>query len=274
MTMPAAERAELEAFRDAWHAVPTALGRRLGFATLERGGTLAIAASAFAGVELMNRVLGLGLAEPATDALLDEIAAFFRAAGTRYAVALAPGAGPSDLPDRLAARGFEPGNPWTKFERPAGAAPAAETSLCVQRVGPGRGADFALAVVEGSPLPPSLAPVFEALPGRPGWDCFVTYDGPEPAGAGALFVTGRAGWLGIAATRPAFRRRGSQGAVLAARIARAAELGCATVSSETGERLPDRPATSYANLERAGLVPLYPRPNLISPEPEPAPPPQ
>ncbi len=173
---------------------------------------------------------------------------------------------------------MQPGYAWTKFERPAGPAARAETELRVERVGRERAADFALAAVEGSPLPPALFPVFEALPGRAGWSCFVTYDGSEPAGCGALFATGEVGWLGIGATRPTFRRRGSQGAVLAARIARAAELGLDVVVSETGAPVADEPATSYANLARAGLEALYARPNLVSPEavppPEVVPPPE
>src|SRR5262249_17007184 len=117
-SLPAAERGELEAFRDVWRAASPAVAGDLGLARLERGGTLAIACSAFAGVILPNRVLGLGLAEPADEALLDELDAFFAAAGTGYAVALAPGARPADLPERLEAHGFRPGYGWTKFERP------------------------------------------------------------------------------------------------------------------------------------------------------------
>jgi GNAT superfamily N-acetyltransferase len=272
-----AELGELEAFRDVWRAVPAGLEHELGFARLERGGTLAIACAAFSGVTLMNRVLGLGLAEPASDELLDELDAFFREAGAGYAIALAPAALPSGLAERLVERGFEPGYSWTKFERLVGPAAPAKSELRVERIGPERAADFALAAVEGSPLPPALLPVFEVLPGRAGWDCFVTYADAEPAGCGALFATGGVGWLGIGATRPAFRRRGSQSAVLAARLSRAQELGLNVVVSETGTRVGDRPATSHTNLERAGLEPIYVRPNLMSPEPtpsrEPAPPP-
>jgi hypothetical protein len=93
----------------------------------------------------------------------------------------------------------------------------------------------------------------------------VTYDGDEPAGAGGLFAAGDAAWLGAGATRPAFRRRGSHGAIIAARLARAEELGLRVAVSETGDRGDGRPGASYANLERAGLAVRYVRPNLLSP---------
>jgi GNAT superfamily N-acetyltransferase len=116
-------------------------------------------------------------------------------------------------------------------------------------------------------MPDELAAWWAAAPGAPGVHCFVAYDGPEPAAAALLFVAGRTGWLGAAGTRPRFRRRGGQGAVLAARIRAAAELGLEALATETGERLPDRPSNSYRNILRFGFEEAYLRPNLVSPPP-------
>ena len=54
--------------------------------------------------------------------------------------------------------------------------------------------------------------------------------------------------------RPAFRRRGAQGALLRARLARARELGCRVASSST---LPG--TASRRNMERAGFHVAYPK---------------
>jgi hypothetical protein len=44
---------------------------------------------------------------------------------------------------------------------------------------------------------------------RPGWHHWAAFGGGEPAGFGALFVSGDLGWLGFASTRATHRRRGS-----------------------------------------------------------------
>ena len=63
----------------------------------------------------LNRVLGLGLDEPATDELLDEVERFFE--GITFFVQLAPGTQPPDLEARLAARGYVRDYAWAKFDR-------------------------------------------------------------------------------------------------------------------------------------------------------------
>lgn len=104
-----------------------------------------------------------------------------------------------------------------------------------------------------------------AVPASEGWHCFVAFAGDEPAAAGALFAEGSVGWLGAAATRPAFRRRGGQRAVVAARIERARELGLTTLVVETEAPTEDCAAGSHRNIVRAGFREEYIRPNWLSP---------
>jgi len=87
-----------------------------------------------------------------------------------------------------------------------------------------------------------------------GWQCWVALDGDEPAGAGALFAAEGVAYLGLAGTLSEHRGKGAQSALLAARIRRAAELGCDLVITETGERGGDRPSNSYRNIVRAGFT--------------------
>jgi GNAT superfamily N-acetyltransferase len=107
--------------------------------------------------------------------------------------------------------------------------------------------------------------VWERLPGLDGWHSFVAWADGEAAAAGALFVEGDAGWLGAAATRPAFRRRGAQNELLAARIERARELSLRVLAVETGEPVEGKPGGSYRNILRAGFREQYVRANWLSP---------
>ena len=126
---------------------------------------------------------------------------------------------------------------------------------------------FGAIAAEAFGLPPELAAWFAALPGRPGWSCLVALDGEEPVAAGALYAAGGAGWLALGATRPMHRGRGAQPALIAARIRRAADLGCRLVVAETGAAGPDGPGPSYRNILDAGFTEAWDRPNLRSPDP-------
>jgi GNAT superfamily N-acetyltransferase len=256
--MHAAELAELEAFRDLYAVAPAGLGARVG----EIGGALCLRLEADPLSAMFNRVLGLGLRVPADEGVLDELPAFF-GDGIGWAVALAPQAEPPELESWLERRGFTSGHGWTKFMRPAGHAPDAPTELRVERVEDRKA--FAEAFVRGYGTPEFFRGWLARLPGRAGWHCFAAFDGAEPAGVGALYVTGNVGWLGIAATVPEHRRKGAQNAILAARIDAAAEAGCEVVVTETDEPEDGEPGGSWRNIARAGFEPQYVRPNYLSP---------
>jgi GNAT superfamily N-acetyltransferase len=229
------ERIEAAALRD---AVLLAGGR----AELV-GGALCVAHEGIA-IRELNRAMPLG---DAVD--LDAIAAWFGAAEHMVATTL-----------RIDGRGYTCGAPWQKFERGAEPAPEAATELEVAETVDGE--SFGLVAAEGSGLPPETGPALAAIVGAPGWHCFLAAADGEPAAAGALYVDGTGAWLGIGATRPAFRRRGAQSALLAARIERARALGAGLLTTETGA---DDPGPSFRNIERAGFRPAYVRPNWLSP---------
>jgi GNAT superfamily N-acetyltransferase len=160
----------------------------------------------------------------------------------------------------LASQGYLAGDPWMKFEHDGTPAPAAAAGLEVKEtLDPSL---FGAVAAEGSGLPPEAAHVLGAIVGAPGWHCFVAFSGSEAAGAGALYVDGTSAWVGIGATRPSFRRRGAQSAVLAARIERALGLGVTLVTTETGAH---DEGPSFRNIERAGFRQAYVRPNWRSP---------
>jgi GNAT superfamily N-acetyltransferase len=257
------EAAEIEALRSNFAAAPAEIADDLGIASVDLGaGALAVRVSAAPANDYLNHALGISTVEQ-----LEAITGFYGDA--HHAVSPAPAA---DLEAALLGRGYEPGYAWMKFARGTDPPEPAPIELVVEETGPDRAADFARVVAEGFETPTGFGPWLAALPGRSGWHCFVAYDGDEPAACGALHVFEDLAWLGIAATRPDFRRRGAQSAILAARLGRAAELGCTLVVTETGALVDDRPSSSYRNILRAGFEPRYLRANYMPKraEPEPA----
>ena len=211
----------------------------------------------------INRVIGLGISEPASDDTLDRIADVY--GSVRHSIALAPGARPAGVAGMLRERGYAPAHAWVKFARDAGEPPAPATGLRIERIGPDRAEEFTAVLAAGFEIPQAVTAMLDHLPGRPGWSWYLAHDDGTAVACGALFVQGRHGWLGQAATLPAHRRRGAQSALIATRIAAAAAQGVQVVVTETGEIVDDRPTISYRNILRAGFAPAYLRPNYVSP---------
>jgi GNAT superfamily N-acetyltransferase len=242
---PELERAEHVAFLDAFRASPDLCE------LAEIGGATCTALRDLP-VRMFNRVIDLTSVEP-----LAEIASFY--GETPWWISDSHGLGP-----QLEERGFVRDYGWMKFSRGVGPREA-RSDLRVERVGPDRAGDFAEVVLGGFGLPDRLREMNARVVGRPGWSCYVAYDGEAPAGAGALFVHAGVGWLGFGATLPEFRGRGAQSAILAARIEDARKQGCRMVVTETGELEEGRPSSSYRNILRAGFREAGVRPNYRAP---------
>ena len=194
----------------------------------------------------LNRAIPVG---PSVD--VAAISSWFE--GRAHSVCVPPGY--LGLEEQLAGRGYTLDGAWLKFRRAVEPPATATTDLRVEETTDREA--FALVSGEGSGMPHELAHELSALVGAAGWHCFVAWDGDEPAGGGALYVDGEIGWLGVGATRPAFRKRGSQSAILAARIDAARALGVKRLTTETGEQV----ESSYRNITRAGFAEAYRRSN-------------
>jgi len=217
------------------------------------GGATVLRVPEAPGSPMLNRIVGLGVEAPATEADVDEA---LRAMGVdvTFYVAAAPRARPAALPDWLRARGLEPGWGWTLFHRDVRPPAPVATGLRVVGVDTIAHAQvFGRVVRTGFDLPASIEPRLARMH-RTDWRCWLAFDGDEPVGAGALFAADGVAYLGFAATLPAHRGKGAQSALLAARIRAASELGCDVVITETGERRSDRPSTSYRNILHAGFT--------------------
>ncbi len=213
------------------------------------------------------------MAAPAREADAEAIVAAYRDAGVaRYFVHLHPEARPDGIATWLEARGLARARGWQKFEfvraflRAREPVPEPATDLAIRRIGPEHAEAFGAIVCDAFDLGEAAVPWLAALPGRERWHCFMSFEGDTPAGAGALFIDGGRGWTDFGATAPAFRRRGSQSALLAARLRFALDAGCTAIHTCTGEAVPDDPQHSYANILKAGFREDYLRANLAPPK--------
>lgn len=212
----------------------------------------------------MNRVVGLGMFEPATRAAVDACIEFYRHADVpRFFVQLCPIARPSELPGWLAARGLRHHNNWMRLYRTTADPPPADSAVRVVEIGRADSRTAAAIVGAAFGFPPSLVAWVAALVGRPGWRHYLGYDGDRPIATAAMFTGGEAAWFGLAGTAPNARGRGAQRALIARRVADAAAAGCRHLVVETAEDTPEKPNPSTRNLQRCGFTVTYLRPNYI-----------
>jgi hypothetical protein len=253
------EFGEAEAYADFFLHAPAHLGMRV-----ERiAGAIVLIAPRMPMI-LMNRVIGLGLVEPATEAMIDNLLSLYRNSGAKtFAVQISPATKPSTLPEWLSTRGLPRRDNWSKVYRGTEPPPEIQTDLRIERINQTQAAACAQVATAAFAMPASLSSWIEAGIGRKGWYHYMAFDSDEPAAVGALFVRGKIGWLGLGGTLSTHRRRGAQGALMARRIRDAIALGCEWIISETGEDVPERPNPSYHNMLRTGFHLAYQRPNYI-----------
>jgi hypothetical protein len=257
----ALEHIEREAWRDFAAAAPAAFAARVGLATHELGRALLLTASRVPLFQF-NWLSGAGLDGADADAIPAAVARFRDAGQRKFFVQIPPTPHAGRLEAQARAEGLAP-HPmaWTKFERETRDPPHVETALSIHEVGGGERDLFAATVVAGYGMAPPMAAWLREIVGRPGWSCYVGFADDEPAGAGALFVDEDAAWLGIGATKPAFRKRGGQSALIARRLGDAARRGARFAVTETGVSQPGEPAPSHRNILAAGFRAAYARPN-------------
>jgi GNAT superfamily N-acetyltransferase len=249
-----AERAALASV----HAVATPQQKQsLGLFTESLSGCLVSICAAEQGI-MLNRTVGLGVFRPAEGELPDRVMDAYRQRGIgRAFIALSEGSRPADLAGKLLERGLSEARAWAKFVRPPDPPDARPTGLRVALVERGQAGDWSRIVARAFGMPESAAPLLAGLAGHPAWHLFMSFAGDRPAGAAGLFVHRGVAWFDWAATDPEFRRRGSHGALMSARIDRAIELGCTHLMTATGEAVPGDPQHSWGNITRYGFTRLF-----------------
>jgi hypothetical protein len=257
------ELAEAKAFADWWSAVPEEAASHFGLGVKQVDSATALIMSNF-DISLFNSVVGVGVAEPATEAMIDRITALYAPAGNTFVVRVAPGAQPAELVSWLEQRGFKRGSNWAKVYRSNDEPPNVPTDLRIECIGPEYTGAFVQVGLTAFEMPPDFRPVPAAIVGRPGWRNYIAFDGDSPVAIASLFVRDGIGWLGNAATLQSHRRRGAQGALMARRIRDGIDMHCEWFATETYEETADNPNPSYHNMLRTGFKLAYLRANYVS----------
>lgn len=203
---------------------------------------------------LLNRTIGLDAAAPATRTGVGAIVEHYREAGVpRFLVHVDADASPAISRWLSAASLTRYPRSWLALQRGREAIVSPPTSLRVREATP----DDALAITRifatAFDLPDAGGALFAGAVGRPGWHVLVACEGEQVVSAGALYVQERLGYLAGGATLPAYRGRGAQAALIAARVQRALDLRARAIFTDTGEAVPGDPQHSFRNLTRAGF---------------------
>jgi hypothetical protein len=258
-----AEFAEGDAMIDFYASASPAFARDAALIT-QRLGSLRIFAVASVPSAFFNRVIGLGVAEPATPAMLDDAIALLEKAGCRhYMLQLVPHAQPDDVSKWLLARGFVAGLNWAKMQR--GTEPVVERpcALRIEEVG-GEYADaFAAIALDAFSMPTVLGHMTGAHLGKPGWRNYLAFDGVRPVAGGSMRIAGDIGWMGLGATLASHRGRGAQSALITRRVADGIAAGCRTFYAEAAEAAAGERNPTYDNMVRNGFARLYLRRNYV-----------
>ena len=167
----------------------------------------------------------------------------------------------------MKARGYGHYFSWVKWWRDASPPPPVSTTLRIARAAPTDADAVAELVTTVFAQPPSSGRAAAQKIGAPEWRHFLAWDDTTPVAIAATHIAGEGAWFGITGTLPAYRRRGAQLALLAARIDAAREAGCRLLVVETGPDSPERPNPSYHNVQRAGFQIAYERASWVYPDP-------
>lgn len=263
--MQRAELSEAEYLWDMAEGAPPDLARCLGLAgSRVAGGVVRVVANDPAG-GFWNRCIGLGMTEPITDPVVEEVTAFSAAHGAPLmCMQVAPGAQPEGWQEVLAKNGLIGSARWVKFMGPLPDIPEVDTDLDVRPVTTQEAPAVAETIIAGFGMPPGLMTEWcvDQLT-RPDWGAYAAWDGDRAVAGGMLFVNGDTAHLVGAATMPEARGRGAQSALMRARVEEARRRGCRWIGTETGAEGPGNPNPSLHNMRRLGFTELYERQNWV-----------
>jgi len=221
----------------------------------------------------VNKACGFGHERPLTEAELDELVTFFTVRGVEPRVELSPFVS-SSLLDGLAQRGFvlqRFGNVMARKipenDNPRAMMPLGwPEGVTVERVNPQDDAAVREYVEvsesgflqDGEPLPPEFMEIGIKAVRRPVQDAFVARLGREAIGAGGCESSGGATALFGTSVKPAWRGRGVQQALIAARLERGRERGSRLAVIISGPGIP-----TERNAARLGFEMAYSRVTLV-----------
>jgi GNAT superfamily N-acetyltransferase len=212
----------------------------------------------------LTQAMAMGLRGPVDGAALDAIESHLRQ-GTKTAgngprqLEVCAFADPS-LSALLAERRYRVSEwqlVWTRAV-PDEPPPPSPPDLQIRRVAPGEEERFFRVVMAGflesETVPDEAIALMLPTAFAENHELYLAWLGDEAIGGAALSHHDGVAFVNGSGVRPAFRRRGAQGALIRARLARARTLGCTLAVSNT---LPG--TASRRNMERHGFSVAYPK---------------
>lgn len=210
----------------------------------------------------LTQTFGLGLSDALDAATLTTLEAFFQERGAAVEHEVSPLALGEPL-SLLSGRGYVPVELTSVMVRPAAAGAAevdnaASGPLMTRLIAAEEGRHWAEVSADGWSESPAVVPFVRDLGAvytqTAGSHCFAVEVDGVMAAAGVLAIHDGVAVLAGASTRPGFRRRGAQSALLAARLRRAHDDGCnlAMMCARPG-------SASQRNAERRGFRIAYTR---------------
>jgi len=175
-------------------------------------------------------------------------------------IEVSPGAASAELAELLSDHGFRHTDFHPIFVRLASElTPSGPSGIDVTRVdGNGDIEVFTEVYLRGWQVEDWLAPHLRSYiahwPRQRGYELYVAREEQTPIAVALLFVHGEVCYLADAATVPEHRNRGAQASLIAARLARAQELGARVVLGQAAFG-----SSSQRNMERSGLPVCYTR---------------
>ncbi len=206
----------------------------------------------------LNRAIGLGVHGPVSAADLDLVEQFYRRRNLPPRIDVCPLADGALL-ELLALRGFGLEKFYSVLFYPLsepGAPASAPVGIRIGQAGPEDAELWLKTVAQGfeeTDIPTQatldiLAPNFYTSHAA----CFFAWIDDQPAGGGGMYVHEGVAEFGGASTRPKFRRRGVQTALLHARLTAARAQGCDLAMALTSPG-----SASQRNIERVGFRLAY-----------------
>ena len=240
MNIPDSEFIEHCALEELHNAADESDIQSIGLASLTVGSAfVSVAPQLPSSAIVINRVVGLGLGtEVSSEEVHTLVSAYRNSKFGRYFVQIHPHHKPVRLTDWLINEGLRLGRGWQKFSRGRNPVATSNSDLSIREIGHVHGREFGTIVCDAFDLGDKAIPWISKLLARSDWHVFMSFDGNYPSGVGALYAKNGYGWTDFGATAPAFRRCGSQGVLMAARLERVLDLGCKKVFTCTGVNFP------------------------------------
>jgi ribosomal protein S18 acetylase RimI-like enzyme len=208
---------------------------------------------------LLNRVFGLGLRQPATDAAIEALRGLYEPLGLPWSVEVTPAAADAAMRATLKRHRLRRGLPTAVLAFDCDRIEASESAHTIRRVD-GEAARAAAAVeAEVFGVSARLHGLLGEASTCSRFRQWVAVVDDLPVAACLTHLAEDTAWFGWSATLPAFRGRGIQSAMLVACARDARAQGCRWMTAETAVGTDECPDASYRNLRRLGFRELYRR---------------